>query len=237
MSSQREEWHEAALSLRQLCELNQLPFQVLSSFRLAYAIVLHRSSLANLEESNSFFDLVDDEKQANFSRAVMYLNSGDHDRSEQLFVDVLPYVPLTSLNLAILELQRNSIAKSFEYAKKFLSEAKDIYGENIADIGHCLLGQIYLMRGNFMFVEKVLENVQTDDLFGLKSLILGLLALPDTIKAFNWFDQAAKVNGYCSYAAAACLIRSRQFFEAKSYLERAAPIVSRINALAVLGMR
>ena len=214
-----------------------MPFQVLSSFRLAYAIVLHRSSLTNMEKSNSFFDLVDDEKQANFSRGVMYLNAGNLDEAEKFFLDVQPFVPLTNLNLAILELQRNSIAKSFQYVKQFLSGVNDIYDDNIADIGRCLLAQIYLMRGNFMLVEKELAKVQTRELFGPKSLILGLLALPDTMTAFSLFDRASKINGYCSYAAAACLIRSRQFFEAESYLTRATPVTSSINALAVLGER
>ena len=166
----------------------------------------------------------------------MYLRLRDLNKAEYLFKQVLPIIPLGYLNLALLELQRNSISASYNYVNQFIEQGGDIYDKNIVDIGHCFLAQLYLLKGQFIHVERELSYVTSTELHGSVNLILGLLSLPDKMKAFSYFDKGAKHgDGYCSYAAAACLIQSRQYHEAKSFLTAALPRSSKLNSLAVLG--
>ena len=168
----------------------------------------------------------------------MYLRLGKLDKADELFKQVLTIIPLSYLNLALLELQRNSISASYKYVSEFIEQGGDIYDKNIVDIGHCFLAQLYLLKSQFIHVERELSYVTSTELYGSVNLIHGLLSLPDKTKAFSYFDKGAKHgDGYCSYAAAACLIQSRQYDEAKSFLTAALPLSSKFNSLAVIGVQ
>ena len=114
--------------------------------------------------------------------------------------------------------------------QKFISccDKPDIY-----DIGILFLANLYMFRGEELYANKTLDRITSGHLNGRKELIRGILAMPNK-SAFQHFERGAQTDGFCAYAAATFLIKSKLFNRADQMLIGSRPVISALVAQGVL---
>ena len=115
--------------------------------------------------------------------------------------------------------------------QKFISRCDT---PDIHDIGILFLANLFMFRGEELFANKTLDKITSGHLGGRKELIRGILAMPNHSRAFEHFEKGAKTDGFCAYAAATFLIKSKLYNRADQLLIGSRPVISALVAQGVL---
>ena len=105
---------------------------------------------------------------------------------------------------------------------------------DIHDIGVLFLANLYMFRGEELYANKTLDKITFHHFDGRKELIRGILAMPNHSCAFEHFEKGAQTDGFCAYAAATFLIKSKLFNRADQMLIGSRPVISTLVAQGVL---